>query len=98
VRLPDCGNSWYGGKVKPRKWDRGCTGSLDLTQGRWSRWGRSVAYGRGYASTGSGRVPVRVRASRIRVCETEHGFGTFYTRVWVKHGAQRGRSYRLICG
>ena len=97
VRLPDCGNSWYGGKVKPRNWDRGCTGSPDLTGGRWSRWGEAVAYGRGHAVPASGRVPVRIRASRIRVCETEDWFGNFYTRVWIKYGAQRGRSYRLIC-
>lgn len=97
VRLPECGNSWYGGKVKPRKWDRGCTGFLDLTGSRWSRWGESVAYGRGYAITASGQVPVRIRARRIRVCETDTWLGTFYTRVWIKYGAQRGRSYPLIC-
>jgi hypothetical protein len=98
VRLPDCGNSWYGGKVKPRTWDRGCTGFVDLTRGRWSRWGKSVAYGRGYEYTSFGVFRVRIRASRIRVCETESWFGTFYTRVWIKKVGLRSRSYRLICG
>ena len=97
VRLPNCGNSWYGGKVKPRTWDRGCTGFTDLTRGQWSRWGKPVAYGRGYEDA-LGQIPVRIRASRIRVCETEDRFGTFYTRVWIKNVAQRGRNYRLICG
>ena len=98
VRLPNCGNSWYGGRVAPSNWDRGCTGFTDLTRGHWSQWGKAVAYGRGYEWTSFGVFPVRIRASGIRVCETENWYGTFYTRVWMKKIGLGGRSYRLSCG
>jgi hypothetical protein len=93
-RLPNCGSSYYGSKIKPVRWDRGCTGSWDLTRGRWSHWGRAIAYGRGKTSDGR---QVRIRASRFRECDTMDSLGGFYTRVWIKVGAQRDRAYGLHC-
>ena len=39
VRLPSCGSTWYGGKVAPKTWERGCTGTADLTSMAWEDWG-----------------------------------------------------------
>ncbi len=90
VRLPDCGNSYYGGRETPRNWDRGCTGGRDLTGMSWRGWRQSRASGRGRAEGGG---VARVLVSRIRWCENQQGdLRRFYTQIRIN-----GRSYRLIC-
>lgn len=92
VRLPDCGISSYGGRVRPAKWDRGCTGVWDLTQMTWRTWGHARASGRGmtqlndcvpYCALGAvEEFPVRARLSRARRCQGKDGrIGRYYTRI-----------------
>ena len=105
VRLPACGSTWYGGEVAPETWDRGCTGSADLADMVWERWGARSAVGHGVTmindcdpSCADGSVseaPARARVSRIRRCRDDRGrVRRFYTRIWL---SADGRTYDLRC-
>ena len=102
VRLPSCGNTSYGGRVAPRTWDAGCTGSNELVRARWRHWGRRVATARGQtvvrtcdpncAEGGSRLYPASARASRIGICKDDHGRRRpFYTRVRLTIRVPRGK-------
>jgi hypothetical protein len=95
VFLPNCGNSAYGGRVEPPRWDAGCTGQWELVRARWSGWGRVVAIGRGFtqasdcdpdcASGTQYEYRSRLRVSRIRTCKGRSGkYRRFYTRATLR--------------
>jgi hypothetical protein len=95
VFLPSCGNSAYGGRVEPRRWDAGCTGQWELVRARWSGWGSAVAIGRGFTQArdcnpdcAPGALDehrARLRVSRIRTCEGRSGrHRRFYTRATLR--------------
>lgn len=105
VRLPSCGSTWYGGKVAPKTWDRGCTGTADLTSMVWEDWGAPSAVGRGVtmlndcdpscAEGDVSEVSARARVSHIQQCKNDRGLvQLFYTRIWLS--ADR-RVYNLRC-
>lgn len=97
ARIATCGNPYYGGKVMPKLWDAGCTGTIDLYRKvRWTFWGDHLAKGTGLSSTG---VRVHVRAWRGRMClsrgtETRRFFYTRHRIHWAGHGAV---TYRVPC-
>jgi hypothetical protein len=96
-RIPTCANPYYGGKVKPKRWDAGCTGSYDLYRNvRWPWWSDRYARGRGISSNG---YRVRVTAFRARMCISR---GTevrrlFYTRIRVKWEGLPAQTWRIPC-
>ena len=105
VFLPNCGNTYYGGRVAPVTWDAGCTGTPELLRTSWFSWGRRAAIGKGRTtyndcepSCADGTVytyRARARASRIRRCKGRSGkHRRFYTRVrisfWVPNGDSSG--------
>ena len=108
--LAECGNSYYGGKVKPRTWSSGCVGaSFNTHQLRWSSWGRTLASGRGLhryndcepsCAAGSSRnYRVTLRLSRVRSCYTENGRARMFTRVrfvTAAPGVRRG-TFSVLC-
>ena len=84
IYLPDCGVSSYGGKAKPKTWDAGCTGNLDLRKGKWSSWGGKTARGTGI---GYDDRRTTITAYRIRTCRDNRGRDRrFYTRVRLNEG------------
>jgi hypothetical protein len=96
VFLPNCGNSAYGGRVEPGRWDAGCTGTWDLIHASWRGWGRDVAIARGFTtlpdcnpdcSTGTvSRFRARLRVSRVRTCRGKSGeYRRFYTRARLRY-------------
>lgn len=97
VYLPKCGNSGYGGAIRPRSWSPGCAGASPFFKRlRWTRWG-SVATGRGRVLVcpsyrGCSTYRGRIRAYRIRPCEGKQMF----TRTRLTVG---GRTYGqpLVC-
>jgi hypothetical protein len=94
VLMPNCSNTSYGGKVKPRTWDGGCTGSIDIRNARWSEWGRE-ARARGRSSWGA---RARLRATRIRWCDTGERYRRFYTRIQLWWSDGHKQTYRAVCG
>jgi hypothetical protein len=97
--IPECSNTYYGGKIKPRWWDGGCTGSIDIRNAPWSEWGQE-ARARGRSSWGA---RARLRASRIRWCDTDYRedrerYRRFYTRIQLWWSDGHKRTYRAFCG
>ena len=111
VRLPDCGNSSYGGGSAPVEWDRGCTGTQDLVAGRWKNWGTSKATGTGRTQIDAcdptcaqgqvTEVPITIIASIRKTCTTSEGKKyLFYTRVNLRfryQGKLVNETYDLDC-
>jgi hypothetical protein len=110
--LPNCGNSYYGGRVAPRYWDSGCTGNREIIRARWSRWGRRAATAESSTAVndcdpdcarGTVQVyPSRARAYRLRRCQTRGGQRRrFYTRVrltvFIDGQSPYRNTLRLVC-
>lgn len=96
VFVPNCGNSAYGGRVEPSRWDAGCTGQRELIHATWTRWGRDVAIAHGFTpwfdcdpDCPSGRLyefRARLRVSRVRTCRGRKGRNRrFYTRARLRY-------------
>jgi hypothetical protein len=109
TQLMRCGNRSYGGQVRPREWDGGCTGDQDLLRMSWSRWDADMAVGEGLtgyrdcaescADGGYYRFASTATASRARVCKDRDGeYRRFFTRVRITYRVPEGHPSRLDAG
>jgi len=95
VYLASCGGA-YGGKVKPKTWDYGCTETNDIIDAKWTGWGSATAHASARTqlddcmpSCAEGKTiePLaQAKISRIRTCVGAGGHRhRYYTRVSITY-------------